>query len=124
MEAVIESMDECYSENLAQEVTRGMREAAARGFFLGSRAPFGYRRVKVNDGVKEHPTLVVGPATAPLVRELYEQALRGHRLKELCKDLNACGITNRGKRWRRNALHYLLTNEAYTGPAGWAARSC
>ncbi len=44
-----ESVDEFYSENLAQEVTRGMREAAARGFFLGSRAPFGYRRVKVSD---------------------------------------------------------------------------
>ena len=37
MEAIIESVDEFYSENLAQEVTRGMREAAARGFFLGSR---------------------------------------------------------------------------------------
>jgi len=39
MEAIIESVDEFYSENLAQEVTRGMREAAARGFFLGSRMP-------------------------------------------------------------------------------------
>ena len=32
MEAIIESVDEFYSENLAQEVTRGMREAASRGF--------------------------------------------------------------------------------------------
>ena len=31
MEAIIESVDEFYSENLAQEVTRGMREAASRG---------------------------------------------------------------------------------------------
>ncbi len=38
MEAIIESVDEFYSENLAQQVTRGMHEAAARGFFLGSRA--------------------------------------------------------------------------------------
>ena len=50
MEAIIESVDEFYSENLAQEVTRGMREAAARGFFLVSRAPFGYRRVKRCEG--------------------------------------------------------------------------
>ena len=28
MEAIIESVDEFYSENLAQEVVRGMREAA------------------------------------------------------------------------------------------------
>ena len=32
MEAIIESVDEFYSENLAQEVARGMREAASRGF--------------------------------------------------------------------------------------------
>ena len=41
MEAIIESVDELYSENLAQEITRGMREAASRGFFLGPKAPFG-----------------------------------------------------------------------------------
>ena len=34
MEAIIESVDEFYSENLAQEVTRGMREAASRGFWV------------------------------------------------------------------------------------------
>ena len=34
LEAIIESVDEFYSENLAQEVTRGMREAASRGFAL------------------------------------------------------------------------------------------
>ena len=38
MEAIIESVDEFYSENLAQEVTRGMREAAARGYFLATAA--------------------------------------------------------------------------------------
>ena len=43
LEGIIESVDEYYSENLAQEVVRGMREAALRGFFLGSKAPFGYR---------------------------------------------------------------------------------
>ena len=42
LEGIIESVDEYYSENLGQEVTRGMREAASRGFFLGSKAPFGY----------------------------------------------------------------------------------
>ena len=70
---LIESVDEFYSENFAQDVTRGMREAASRGFSLGSKAPFGYRRVKVNDGAKERPTLEVDPpATAPAVREIFE----------------------------------------------------
>ena len=44
LEAIIESVDEFYSENLAQEVSRGMREAAMRGFWMTSYAPYGYKR--------------------------------------------------------------------------------
>ena len=39
LEAIIESVDEFYSENLAQEVTRGMREAASRGFWVTQLRP-------------------------------------------------------------------------------------
>ncbi len=123
MEAIIESVDEFYSENLAQEVVRGMREAASRGYFLASRAPYGYKRVKVSDGVKDRPTLEVDPDAAPVIREIFESSRRGNGLKEICKELNGRGITNRGKRWQKNGVHYLLTNEAYTGMAVWGVNS-
>ena len=123
LEGIIESVDEYYSENLAQEVVRGMREAASRGFFLASNAPFGYRKIKVSDGAKERPTLEVDPATAPVVKEIFEKSLRGSGLKELCKELNDRGITNRGKRWYKGTLHYVLRNEAYTGTAVWGKTS-
>ena len=123
MEAIIESVDEFYSENLAQEVVRGMREAASRGYFLGSRAPFGYTRVKVHDGVKERPTLEVDPEAAPIVQEIFESSMRGNGLKEICKDLNNRGITNKGKRWQKNVLRYLLSNESYTGTAVWGVKT-
>ena len=123
LEGIIESVDEYYSENLAQEVVRGMREAALRGFFLGSKAPFGYRKIKVSDGAKERPILEVDPATAPVVKEIFEKSLRGSGLKELCKELNERGVTNRGKRWNKGGLHYVLRNEAYTGAAVWGKTS-
>ncbi|MXZ90332.1 MAG: recombinase family protein [Chloroflexi bacterium] len=123
LEGIIESVDEYYSENLAQEVVRGMREAASRGYFLASRAPFGYKRIKVSDGVKDRPTLEVDPDAAPVVKEIFESSRRGNGLKEICKELNGRGITNRGKRWQKNGLHYLLTNEAYTGTAVWGVNS-
>ena len=47
MEAIIESLDEFYSENLAQEVLRGMREAASPGF-LG-RQP---RSLRLQEGLR------------------------------------------------------------------------
>ena len=52
LEAMIESLDEFYSANLGEEITRGLRESASRGFFLTSKAPYGYRREKVKDGDK------------------------------------------------------------------------
>ena len=57
MEGIIEVIDEFYSSNLAQDMIRGMRENASRGFFNGSRPPFGYLRKKVKDGDKatEYP---------------------------------------------------------------------
>ena len=53
MEAIIESVDEFYSENLAQEVMRGLREAASRGFWITPNTPYGYRKVHVQDGARE-----------------------------------------------------------------------
>ena len=123
LEGIIESVDEYYSENLGQEVVRGMREAASRGFFLGSKAPFGYTRIKVSDEVKERPTLEVDPVAAPIVKEIFESSRRGNGLAEICKELNGRGITNKGKRWQKNVIHYLLTNEAYTGTAVWGVKS-
>ena len=71
----------------------------------------------MQDGPKERPSLEVDPATAPVVKEIFEKSLRGNGLKELCKELYDRGITNRGKRWYRRTLHYVLRNEAYTGTA-------
>ena len=66
MEAIIESVDEFYSENLAQEVVRGMRESASRGFWIASRTPYGYNRVMVQDGPKKRPALEPDPSPLAL----------------------------------------------------------
>ena len=77
MEAIIESVDEFYSDNLAQEVPRGMREAMNRGFWMSSRAPYGYTKVMVQDGAKKRPILEPNPVTAPVVQRMFEMAQAG-----------------------------------------------
>ncbi len=57
------------------------------------------------------------------MREIFERSLRGNGLKEICKELNDRGVANRGKRWNKGGIHYLLTNEAYTGAAVWGRTS-
>ena len=65
LEAIIESLDEFYSANLAQEIVRGMRESASRGFLVHSGTPYGYRRIKVKDGKTQRATLEIDSQTAP-----------------------------------------------------------
>ncbi|MCY4616073.1 MAG: recombinase family protein [Chloroflexi bacterium] len=75
MEAIIESVDDFYSESLAQEVMRGLRESASRGFWVAPRAPYGYRKVKVQDGPRERPKLALNPPADGVVRRIFELAL-------------------------------------------------
>ena len=124
MEAIIESVDEFYSENLAQEVTRGMREAASRGFWVTSHAPLGYRRVHVQDGPKKRPRLELDPPADTVVRRIFEMMLRGKTIMDVTKTLNAEGVaTSRGSKWRITTVHKILENEAYTGTLVWGTNA-
>jgi len=124
LEAIIESLDEFYSANLGQEIIRGMRESASRGFFLTARPPYGYRKIKVKDGSKERPKLEVDANTSPIVVRIFQILLRGSGLTEITKSLNGEGIpAPKGKRWNKTTLHKMANNEAYTGTLVWGIHS-
>ena len=116
MEAIIESVDEFYSENLAEEVRRGMREAASRGFWVASRVPYGYRKVYVQDGAKKRPTLEPDSDTSPVVKRIFALSDAGKGILDITRTLNGEGIANpTGRLWSKNGVHIILKNEAYTG---------
>ena len=124
LEAIIEGVDEFYSENLAQEVTRGMREAASRGFWMTTYAPYGYKRVHVQDGPKKRPKLELNPPANAVVRRIFDMADAGKGTLEITRTLNSEGISSpRGKLWGKASVHNILTNEAYTGTLLWGAKA-
>ena len=124
LEAIIESVDEFYSENLAQEVVRGMREAASRGFWMTTYAPYGYKRVHVQDGAAKRPKLELNPPADAVVRRVFDMALQGKSTLDIAKTLNAEGIpTSNGKKWLKTTVHFVLTNEAYAGTVVWGANA-
>ena len=124
MEAIIESVDEFYSENLAEEVRRGMREAASRGFWMNASAPYGYRRVYVQDGAKKRPRLELNPPHDALVRRIFDLTLQGRTSLDILKTLNSEGIPSpNGKQWRKTTVHKLLCNEAYMGTLVWGQKA-
>ncbi|MFC1860130.1 recombinase family protein [Chloroflexota bacterium] len=124
LEGIIEVIDEFYSANLAQDVTRGMRESAMRGYFSGGQPPYGYDITKVKDGIKMRSTLIPNPITAPIVKRMYEESLNGKGLREIARGLNHDGIlTPKGKIWVGARIHNILSNEAYIGTLVWGKRS-
>ncbi len=124
LEAMIESLDEFYSANLGEEVTRGMRESASRGFYISAKAPFGYRKVKVKDGDKERPKLVIEANQAQIVVRIFNQILQGNGLIEIAKQLNKEGTAGpRGNGWMKTTIRGIVANEVYTGTLVWGRSS-
>jgi site-specific DNA recombinase len=124
MEAIIESLDEFYSDNLGEEVTRGMRESAARGFYLSSKAPYGYRKAKVRDGNKERTKLELDSNEAGIVADIFDGIINGRGLTETVKELNTKGVPGpKGKGWGKTGVYTILTNEIYTGVFVWGNNS-
>ena len=124
LEGIIESVDEYYSENLAQEVLRGMREAASRGFWVGSKVPYGFSKVMVQDGAKKRPKLEPDPDTSPIVKRIFDMSEAGSGMVDITRALNDDGIASPGgKLWGKTSVHKVLTNVAYTGTLLWGANA-
>ena len=120
LEGIIESVDEFYSENLGQEVVRGMRRPhpgdsgwlpwppTATG---GSRCWTAPRR-----GPPCNPT-----RTPPLVvKRIFDLAESRKGMLKIVRILNDEGIASpRGKLWNKPTVHNILRNEAYLGTLVW-----
>ncbi len=124
MEGFIEVLDEFYSDNLGEDVTRGMRESAERGFYLSSRSPYGFRKVRVLDGNRERTKLELESNQASIVLDMFNGIINGKGLTEITKELNAKLIPGpKGKGWGKTGIYAILTNEIYTGVFVWGKNS-
>jgi len=124
LEGIIEVIDEFYSANLSQDVLRGLRENASRGFYNGGRPLYGYVRVKVKDGATSRTKLEPDPKTAPITQRIFRECLAGKGLKAIARSLNGDGISSRtGKKWGATSIEKILHNEAYMGIMVWGKRT-
>ena len=87
---------------------------------MSAYAPYGYKRVHVQDGPKKRPRLELDPPADAMVRRIFDMALHGKSILNITKTLNAEGIpTVNGKKWLKTTVHTMLNNEAYTGAVVW-----
>jgi site-specific DNA recombinase len=113
--------DEYQSKEISKHTLRAMKENARRGFFNGSRPPFGFKVVdaeeKGRNGRKKR--LEIEPDEAGIVKLIFSLYLGEHGnnfgMKSLAGHLNALGLTARGRRWSRGYVNEIFTNSAYIG---------
>ena len=108
LESVMEGYAEYYSENLSQNVKRGYYDSALELKTLGQTV-LGLR--KGPDGRFE-----LDPATAPVVRRIFEEYAAGEAAKDIYTRLNEEGYrTSRGGLFNKNSIRRILQNEKYLG---------
>ena len=126
MENMIESMDAFYSANLSQDVRRGQRQVAMRGYYPGNFAPYGYKIKKVQEdgGRAVHNTFIADPPYDEMVRRIFREAAAGRTITETRDGLDADGIpAPKGGRWPESTIHQMLHNLHYAGFIVWGANS-
>lgn len=108
LESVMEGFAEYYSANLSQNVRRGNYDSALKRQTLGQTVL----------GLRAGPDKrwELDPATAPIVRRIFEEYAAGRSAVDIYTDLNAEGFrTSRGNPFNKNSLRRILTNEKYCG---------
>ena len=114
--------DEYQSKENGKHTLRAMKLNAEKGFFNGSRPPYGYRTIEAEEkgqhGNKKR--LAIDPSEAAVVKRIYRLYLDGHKgqplgMKNIAKHLNARGITMRGRPWRLQKVQEILSKPTYIG---------
>ncbi|MEV6873926.1 recombinase family protein [Amycolatopsis sp. NPDC051128] len=105
-----------YSDNLAQEVIKGLSEKAKSGG-TPYRAPVGYLNKRRFEGVADIRWVEVDPVRGPLVSWAFKEYAGGEwSVIRLLEALGAKGMTNsNGRPLSNNGLYTILTNPYYTG---------
>ena len=103
------NVNQFYSDNLAENIKRGMLYNAQNCLVSNGGLPLGYKKSK--DGKYE-----LDPPKDAIVREIFNRVAKEESYADIANDLNRRGIrTSRGNDWGKNSFHGILDNERYTG---------
>ena len=122
LHGIMSSIAEFYSQNLANEVRKGLNEKVKNGG-TPSLAPLGYLNIqRVDDKGRREKTVILDEQRAPLIKLAFEEYATGNwTVEELAEHLAACGLTTRATPKVPSApiskkpLNKVLINPYYKG---------
>ena len=107
------NVNQFYSENMAEDIMRGMMDNAQSCMTNGGVLPYGYRRGK--DGKFE-----IVEEEAAIVREIFIKVKNDVPFVDIASEFNSRGIKTRKRAaWNKNSFAKILTNERYLGIYLW-----
>lgn len=102
------NVNQFYSENMAEDITRGLMDNASKCLSNGS-LPLGYK-----PGDDRH--VVLDETEASIVQEIFTRVSCYEPFIDIARDLNRRGIkTKKGAEWGRSSFHTICRNERYRG---------
>jgi len=102
------NVNQFYSENMAEDITRGLMDNARRGLVAGA-IPYGFKR-------GEDWRFAIDEPRAEIVREIFTRVSCGDNYADIANDLNARGLkTKTGSCWNKSSFRKMLANERYRG---------
>ena len=109
-------------KTINRRLQRGRDASAKEGKFLGSRAPYGYKRVQLHG--QKGWTLEIVPEQAEVVRliyDLYINGIDGRRLgvRLITIRLNELHIPAMSEKWEISTVRNILDNPVYAGKIRW-----
>ena len=106
LESLLEGMNQYYSEELAQKVSRGLHESRMKGHCIGS-VPYGY--------IKENKKLIINEEQALILNRIYEDYSNGYTILQISRMFAQENITNNGKPFMPETIRHFLHRKLYTG---------
>lgn len=105
-------------KTINKRLVKGRNSSASEGKWMGSKDPYGYRKVKLQ-GQKGY-TLEIIPEEADIVRLIFDMYEEGMGLIKITNYLNAHKIpTKKDCLWTSSAVSHLMTNPVYCGMIRW-----
>lgn len=102
-------------------MNRGRLLSVQQGNFIGSIAPYGYRKTVVMEGKKKCHTLEIFEEEAQIVRMIFDWYVNEDLGRvTIAKRLNDLGIkTRKGGMWAQDTIKTILENDHYIGKVRW-----
>ena len=74
----------------------------------------------MKDGEHERTKLALNPSQADIVKSMFTDALAGTGITDIVRNLNDRSVPSpKGKGWNKSGVHFILSNEIYTGIMVW-----